>query len=83
MSVKIMLEVKDGMYDLWEFRSIKKSERYNEAKEDIEYLLEINKDALATNYNDLEVVFDSKEERDSKYRAIKNIFDESENVVVI
>ncbi len=83
MSVKIMLDIKGALYDMWEFRSVERAERYNEKREAIDYLLIVNKNAIATNYNDLEIPFDTEEEREEKLKLIKQKFDESDNIVIL
>lgn len=90
MAIKRMLEIKlsptdeiGEMFDLWEFRSIQRGERYNELKEEMEYLIHINKNAIATNYNDLDVAFETKEARDSEIMRIKEILAEDEFIVIL
>lgn len=78
-----MLDVEGALYDLWEFRSIERSERYSEEKSEMEYLLIINKNAIATNYNDLEIIFDSIEKREDALKRIKQTFDDSDNVMIM
>lgn len=83
MSVKIMLNVKGELFDLWDFRTIQRGERYNDIREEMDYLLLINKNAIATNYNDLEIAFDTVEERETALKAIKTTLDDSDNVLII
>ena len=83
MAIKIMLEIKGEMFDMWEFRSIQRGERYNDLREEMDYMLLINKNAIATNYNDLEIVFQTQEEREQCLKTIRACFDEEETVVII
>jgi hypothetical protein len=90
MAIKRMLEIKlspddmfGEMFDLWEFRSIQRGERYNEVTNQMEYLILINKNAIATNYNDLEVVYTDKDNRDAEIMRIKEILAEDENIITM
>jgi hypothetical protein len=83
MGMKIMLDVDGEMFDLWDFRTIQRGEAYNEIEERMDYLILINKNAIATNYNDLVLKFETLEQRESKLRLIKEKFDEAENVMIL
>lgn len=90
MAIKKMLEIKTNpddevgdMIDLWEFRSIQRSERYNEDKMEMEYLININRNAIATNYNDLELVFETKQLRDAEMARIKYALEEDDFIVIM
>lgn len=90
MAIKRLLEIKTSpdqevgeMFDLWEFRSIQRAERYNEDREDMDYLILVNKNAIGTNYNDLEIVFHSRDDRDAEMRRIKSILAEDEDVIIL
>lgn len=80
---KMMMDIKGEMFDLWEFRSVQRGERYNEQREDMDYLICINKNAIQTNYNDLEIPFEDKDERDRIMEEIKSQLDELDTVVFI
>ena len=90
MAIKRMIAIRltpddviGEMFDLWEFRSIQRGERYSEVKGGMEYLILVNKNAIATNYNDLEVVFDNKELRDNEIARIKELLEDDENVEIM
>lgn len=90
MAMKRMLAIKltpddeiGEMFDLWEFRSIQRGERYSEVKGAMEYMILINKNAIATNYNDLEVVYDNKELRDNEIARLKELMEDDENIVIM
>lgn len=90
MAIKRMITIKlspedeiGEMFDLWEFRSIQRAQRYSEIKGEMEYLILVNKGAIATNYNDLEIVFDNKELRDMEIMRLKEIMNEDENIVIM
>lgn len=90
MAIKRMIEIKlspddmfGDMFDLWEFRSIQRAERYNDNTNEMEYLILVNKNAIGTNYNDLEIIFDSKEARDAEIMRIKEIMAEDENIIIM
>lgn len=89
MAIKRMLEIKlspdddiGELFDLWEFRSIQRGERYSEVKGEMEYLILVNKNAIGTNYNDLEIVFDDKESRDAEIIRIKEKLEENEDIII-
>ena len=90
MATKKMLQIKTNpndevgdMIDLWEFRSIQRSERYNEDKMEMEFLININRNAIATNYNDLEVIFETRELRDAEMIRIKRILEEDDFIIIM
>lgn len=83
MAIKIMLDVKGELFDMWEFRSVQRSQRYDDVKQDMVYQILINKNAIATNYNDLVLEFDTLEEREDIMTKIKQKFDDSDTVVIL
>lgn len=90
MAIKRMLEIKlnpedevGDLIDLWEFRSIQRADRYNEDKMDMDYLILINKNAIGTNFNDLEIVFPDKESRDAEIARIKYALEEDEDIIIM
>ena len=90
MAIKRLIEIKVNpndycgeMFDLWEFRSIQRGERYNEERNEMDYLILVNKNAIGTNYNDLEIVFNSREERDDEMTRIKTILEEDEDILIL
>ena len=90
MAIKRMLEIKTDpddivgdWIDLWEFRSIQRMERYNDIKMEMEYLILINRNAIQTNFNDLEIVFPDKEKRDAEIMRIKSIMEEDEFIIIM
>lgn len=70
-------------FDLWEVKSIKREERYNENTNSMEYLIIINRDAIATNFNDSEIVCNDREWRDQEMARIKQILDDDDTIIVL
>lgn len=88
--MKRMLEIKQNpedevgdLIDLWEFKSVQRAERYNDEKMEMEFLIIINRNAIQTNYNDLEISFDVKEKRDQEMIRIKSAMEEDENFIIM
>lgn len=80
---KIIIEIQEQLYDLWEFRSLERGERYNDDREELDYLLLLNRKAVATNFNEIEFVYPTEELRDKDYKLIRDNLSFFEGVLLI
>lgn len=78
-----MLSIQGNLYDLWEIRSIEKKEEYSDDKEQIVYLIIMNRNGLAVNFTEVKFEYDTLEERDADLTRIKAVFEDSEDVLII
>lgn len=78
-----MLSIQGNLYDLWEIRSIEKNEEYNDEKEQIVYLIILNRNGLAVNFTEVKFEYDTLEERDADMLRIKSVFDDNEDILII
>jgi hypothetical protein len=83
MATKVIIEIQGNMYDFWECRSLERDVRYNEETEQLEYLLVMNRQAIATNYTTVEFPYPTEELRETEYKSIKEQMDEYEGVIFI
>lgn len=80
---KILIEIQEQLYDMWEFRSLERGERYNDEREELDYLLLMNRKAVAVNYQEVEFVYPTVEARDADYKKIREQLEFTESVVII
>lgn len=78
-----MLSIQGNLYDLWEIRSIEKNEEYSDEKEQIVYLIILNRNGLAVNFTEVKFEYDTLEERDADMLRIKAVFDDNEDILII
>jgi len=78
-----MLSIKGNLYDLWEIRSIESNQEYNDLKEQIVFLIILNRNGLAVNFTEVKFEYDTIEERDADMKRIKEVFDDNEDILII
>lgn len=83
MATKVIIEIQGNLYDFWECRSLECDTRYNDTSNEIEYLLVMNRQAIATNYTAVEFAYPTEELREQEYKRIKEQLDEYEGVIFI
>ena len=87
MPTKIVIKIQGNLYDLWEVRSFEKHEEFSETANNgdggMEYLIVMNRVAIATNANEIVFRWATEEERNSVMERIQEAFDEFEGSVMI
>jgi len=80
---KIMIELQDQLFDLFNLKSVQKDEEYNGRFKRMDYIIWINKDATILEYKDIKLKYASEEERDLDLARIKDTIDEHETAMVL
>jgi hypothetical protein len=83
MSLKLMLEIKKELFDMWEVRTITKFQEYNEAKGQNDYYIQLNREGRATNAENILILCDDEEDQIQTLQAIRDKFQEQDNVIIL
>jgi len=77
---RIFVDIQGDILDLWEFASAEGEEEYNDARGDFDYLLIINRNAVAKNVKEKIYRFPDKDERDEMLFKIKDKLKANPNI---
>jgi hypothetical protein len=64
MPNRVFIVIQNDIFDLWHFVSAEGDTEYNDAREDFDYLLILNRTAVTTNVKEKVYKFTTEEERD-------------------
>lgn len=80
---KILIEIQNGIYDLWNLKSLFPSQEYNEKFNRIDYIIWMNKDAMILEFKDIKFTYPTEQERDEDLLRIKTVLDEHETAMIL
>lgn len=83
MATKVLLKIQQQFFDIWELRSIEKTERYGEESEELEYGIILNKTSIGTNYTQIEFYFENEEARDKELSRIEEQLETYEGIIIL
>jgi len=83
MLMRTFIELKDGLYDLWDLKSITKESRYNDRHCRMEWILCLNRGSITKEFRDVEISYLSEKKRDLDYTKIKDFIEENESTQLI
>lgn len=83
MGLKVMVDIKGELFDMWEVRTITRHEEYNGVKEGIDYGITLNREGKATNAENIIILFDSIEERDTELKSLKERLNDFDTVIIL
>lgn len=78
-----MLDIKGELFDMWEVRTITRTEQYNEVTEQQDYYIQLNREGVSTNACNILILCDDENDREETILDIKTRLSEYDSIKII
>ncbi len=71
MALKLLLDIKGELFDMWEVRTITRWQEYNVLRAEQDYYIQLNREGRATNAENILILCESEEDRNETLADVR------------